>query len=76
MILVDTSVLVDWTRKGDNSMKKAFEDVVLGFIPYRVSVLTYQELMQGTRSDAERAKIKEFIDEETILHLPTDLDFF
>ena len=58
----------------DNASYKRY--TITNAVPFRISVLAYQELMQGTRSKKEREMIKKYFGAEEVLYLPTDMDFF
>ena len=71
MILVDTSVLVDYLKGLNNKSTQALDYVIDSGIPYGINDFIYQELLQGSRTQEEFNKLKEYL--ETIpfyyLHL-------
>ena len=71
MILVDTSVLVDYLKGLNNISTQALDYVIDSGTPYGINDFIYQELLQGSRTYEEFQKLKEYL--ETIpfyyLHL-------
>jgi hypothetical protein len=62
MILVDTSVLIDYFKGADNSPVKAFDEILMNGIPYGINDFIYQELLQGSRTVKEFQKQKEYLE--------------
>jgi len=52
-LIIDTDVLV-WFYRGDKTAKEA----VLNAVPFKVSVITYIELLEGVRNKNELGKLK------------------
>jgi hypothetical protein len=76
MIIVDTSVLIDYL-KGNNTAKVGlFDKIVNNDLDYCISALTYQELLQGARDEKEFEQLKDFFSSQIILPLPTANSFF
>jgi len=74
MILIDTSVLVDYFKGTFNPASVALNDLIeieaeLGISPY-----TYQELLQGTRDELEFARLKRVLSTQEVLWLPQTLE--
>ena len=53
MILVDTSVLIDYLRGRENNKVDLFRRILDRGIPYGISSEIYMEILQGARSDWE-----------------------
>ena len=62
MILVDTSVLVDYFRGNENPPVLLFGQVLDRFIPFGICNFVYQELLQGARSHAELEKLDAYLE--------------
>ena len=76
MILVDTSVLIDYL-KGNYTPKALLLDKILtNDIDFCISSLTYHELLQGSKNEKEFELIKEYFSTQNILTMPTDNNFF
>ena len=62
MILVDTSVLIDYLRGRKTHPVTLFDQILLLKIPWGINALIYQEVLQGARSDPEFARLKTYFD--------------
>ena len=76
MILVDTSVFVDWLKGNENQKTKIFDKILNTSTPFSISVLTYHEILQGAKNDEEYEMLRVYFSTQSICHLPADLDFF
>lgn len=62
MILVDTSVIIDFLRNQDNERVVLFEGIIAKRVPWGISEYIYQEVLQGSRDEREFEKLKEYFD--------------
>lgn len=62
MILVDTSVLIDYLKGKDNMAVRMFDNILEMGIPYGISDFIYQEVLQGARNLEEFDRIKEYLE--------------
>jgi len=62
MILVDTSVLIDYLKGSDNSSVRALDSIIDHAIPYGINDFIYQEILQGARSTEEFQKLKDYLE--------------
>jgi len=62
MILVDTSVIIDFLRNRQNAKVEVFDDVMESKIPWGISEFVYQEVLQGARDEKEFGKLREYFD--------------
>jgi len=69
MILVDTSVLIDWLRGKENCSTKSFDRIVETETPFGISILTYQEVLQGSKNDKEYELLKDYLGTQKIYYL-------
>jgi len=76
VILVDTSVLVDYFKGRDTLKTRIFDDVINQGIPYGISPYAYQELLQGAKDEREFRLLKEYLSTQRIYFLPPALEFF
>jgi len=76
VILVDTSVLVDYFKGRDTLKTRVFDAVINHGIPYGISPYAYQELLQGAKDEREFRLLKEYLSTQHIYFLPPVLDFF
>jgi hypothetical protein len=61
MILIDTSVLIDFFRGSKNKESIKFESVLQKKIPFGISSLIFQEVLQGASSEKEYNLLKKYL---------------
>ena len=69
MILVDTSVLIDYFRGVDNTGAKKFHQILERRIPFGISHLIYVEVLQGSQSEKDFRLLKRYLDTQTYYDL-------
>lgn len=74
MILVDTSVMVDYLRGRDSAKTALFAEILFRDIPFGISAYTYQELLLGARDEKEFEKLEDYLSSQKIYFLPADMD--
>lgn len=62
MVLVDTSVLIDYLKGNDNPAVHKFQSILDRGIPYGINSFIYQELLQGVKSEKGFYELKEYLD--------------
>lgn len=62
MILVDTSVLINYFRYQDNKSTELFHDILEKEIPFGINVYIYQELLQGCKTGKDFKLLKRYLD--------------
>jgi predicted nucleic acid-binding protein len=62
MILVDTSVLVDYFKGIESRPARLFDELMENDIPYGINDFVYQELLQGSRTIDEFNTLKEYLE--------------
>jgi len=62
MILVDTSVLIDYLKGMKNKSTGSFERVIDQGIPFGIHHLTYMEVLQGAKSETDYKTLKKYLD--------------
>lgn len=62
MILVDTSVLIDYFKGIESGPAKLFDELVEHGIPYGINTFVYQELLQGSKTIHEFNTLKEYLE--------------
>jgi predicted nucleic acid-binding protein len=60
MILVDTSVLIDYLRGTENQVVAAFDRILEQHMPYGINEFIYLEILQGARTEKEYRKLQEY----------------
>ena len=61
MILVDTSVMIGYLKGSDGVIYDKFDEIIDKDIPFGINAYIYQELLQGSRDEAEYNKLKEYL---------------
>ncbi len=62
MILVDTSVFIDFLKNKKNEGTEKLESIIELKIPFGISSHIYQELLQGTASTKDFDSLKRYLD--------------
>jgi len=62
MVLVDTSILIDFLRGAENAAVGRFQQILESNIPFGISPLTYLEVLQGARTDKDYATVKSYLE--------------
>ncbi|MGR3319068.1 MAG: type II toxin-antitoxin system VapC family toxin [Candidatus Anammoxibacter sp.] len=71
MVLVDSSVLIDYLKDKNNPQTKKFSDIIDLQIPFGITSHIYQELLQGTSSQRDFNTLKKYLDTFTF-YFPKD----
>lgn len=61
MVLIDTSVLIDFFKGNNNEKVRKFEDILDKGIPFGINNYIYQELLQGAKTIKEYGKLKKYL---------------
>ena len=69
MILVDTSVLIDYFKGVENKPVKKFHRVLESHIPFGISHLIYMEVLQGSQTEKDFQVLKRYLDTQTYYDL-------
>ena len=62
MILVDTSVLIDYLKDVDNNGTGKFKEILEKRLPFGINNFIYQELLQGCKSEKDYRLLKKYLD--------------
>ena len=62
MILLDTSVLINYFRNSQDKSVTLLDEIIDRKIPYGICDFVYQELLQGTRTEKEFNTLKEYLE--------------
>lgn len=68
MILVDTSVLIDFFQKNDNDPTYKFKEVIKREIPFGITSQVFQEVLQGAKSDKDYIQLKTYLETQIFYH--------
>jgi len=69
MILVDTSVLIDYFKGVENTPTNKFHRVLESNIPFGISHLIYMEVLQGSQTEKDFRLLKRYLDTQTYYEL-------
>ena len=61
MILVDTSILIDFFKGNKNQSVFCFKEVIEQQIPFGITSIVYQEVLQGAKNKKEYNLLKEYL---------------
>lgn len=76
MILVDTSVLIDYLRDNENSITQKFQHILDHNIPFGINSFIYQEVLQGVKSEKDFQAVKEYLDTQQFYFLKDQRESF
>lgn len=76
MVLVDTSVLIDYLRGNQNEATEKFDYILGARIPFGINSFIYQELLQGVRTEEEFRSLKRYLDTQRFYRLRDEKESF
>jgi predicted nucleic acid-binding protein len=76
MILVDTSVLIDFFKGIKNPANLRFKSILEQDIPFGITSLIYQEVLQGAKSEKEYADLKKYLSSQRFFHPQDPIETF
>ena len=76
MILVDTSVLIQFFRGIRSEGAERFTVVLRRKIPFGINSLIFQEVLQGAGSEKEYSTLKKYLETQLFYHLKDPVDSF
>jgi hypothetical protein len=76
MILVDTSVLIQFFKGINSEGAKKFSIVLQRKIPFGINSLIFQEVLQGAGSEKEYLILKKYLESQRFYHLKDPVDSF
>ena len=71
MILVDTSAWIDWLREANTDAARALDRILANALPFGITRVIYQEILQGARSDASFERLSDYFGSQRF-HEPAD----
>jgi hypothetical protein len=72
VILVDTSVLIDYLNGTENTKTDIFDSVLKEKLPYSIASYSFQEVLQGAGNEREYESINQYFSTQSILFLPEE----
>lgn len=76
MILVDTSVLINFLKDKTDNKVELFQLILAREIPFGISSYTYQEILQGAKDEKEWRLLKNYLSTQTLYYLPETLETY
>ncbi len=76
MVLVDTSVLIGFLKGHSNSKTLLFQKILSNEIPFGISAITYQEVLQGAKDEVELQLLKDYLSTQHIYFLEQDANIY
>jgi len=76
MILVDTSVLIDFFNGASNDKVALLHRVIMNKLLFGISEYTYLEILQGAKNNKEYAKLNEYLLDMYIYLLPKTIEIY
>jgi predicted nucleic acid-binding protein len=76
MILVDTSVLIDYFKNIQNVAAKKMQYILDMRIPFGINSFIFQELLQGAKTKSEFDKLKNYFETQIFYGLKDEKESF
>jgi predicted nucleic acid-binding protein len=76
MILVDTSVLIDFFKGIKTPAEMRFKSILEQDIPFGITSLIYQEVLQGAKSEKAYANLKKYLSSQRFFHPQDPIETF
>jgi predicted nucleic acid-binding protein len=76
MVLVDTSVIIDYLQGVNNEPVEKFQSILDSGIPYGINSFIYQELLQGVKTERSFNELKEYLDTQRFYRLKDQKESF
>ncbi|MDH7513301.1 MAG: PIN domain nuclease [Clostridiales bacterium] len=69
MILVDTSVLIDFLKGEDNSVTQKLVEIIDRDIPFGISPVIFMEVLQGAATESDFEILREYLGSQAFYDL-------
>jgi hypothetical protein len=76
MILVDTSVLIDFLKGLNTKAHRSFKTLLSQNIPFGITAITCQEILQGAKSEKEFTLLKSYLTSQRFYHPQSPVDSY
>jgi predicted nucleic acid-binding protein len=76
MILVDTSVLIDFFRGKKNAATRRFRTVLEQNLPFGITSFIFQEVLQGAKTEREYGRLRKYLSTQRFYHPNSPLNSF
>lgn len=69
MILVDTSVLIDFLKGKESEKTDKLQQIIKDDIPFGINDFVYQEVLQGAKTEKEFEMLKDYLESQRFYSL-------
>lgn len=69
MVLVDTSVLIDYLEGRDTPAAARFAEILERDIPFAISPITFMEVLQGAATEKDLERLDDYLGSQTLCGL-------
>jgi len=76
VILVDTSVMIDYLNGSDNPAVEMFQYILGNAVPFGINSFIYQEVLQGVKTEKVFLEVKKYLDTQRFYHLKDPRESF
>jgi predicted nucleic acid-binding protein len=76
MILVDTSVLIDFFKGKKNAATQIFRRALEQSLPFGITSFIYQEVLQGAKTEKEYVRLRKYLSTQRFYHPKSPLNSF
>jgi predicted nucleic acid-binding protein len=76
VILVDTSVIIDYLSDNENDAMFKFQYVLENNIPFGINPFVYQEVLQGVKTEKDFDMAKKYLDTQRFYSLKDEKESF
>jgi predicted nucleic acid-binding protein len=76
MILVDTSVLIDFFKGKKNAATQRFRRALEQSLPFGITSFIYQEVLQGAKTEKEYVRLRKYLSTQRFYHPKSPLNSF
>ncbi|SPD73150.1 PilT protein domain protein [uncultured Desulfobacterium sp.] len=76
MILVDTSVLIEFFKNSETEASRKLEEILMRRIPFGITPSIMQEILQGAVSEKEFELLRKYLSTQRFYHLKDPINSF
>ncbi|TET51656.1 MAG: VapC toxin family PIN domain ribonuclease, partial [Actinomycetota bacterium] len=69
MVLIDTSVFINYLKNIENKKVIKFRELLDLEIPFGINIYIYQELLQGTKTEKDFNLLKKYLNTQKFYYL-------
>src|SRR6266498_4057526 len=76
VVLVDTSLMIDYLKGTENAAALRLQYVLDNNIPFGINSFIYQEVLQGVKSEKDFERVKKYLDTQKLYALHDDRESY